>query len=193
MNHAHSIIVAYDHNGHRSALNVAEALESIAEVQLRSYDELRAPLFRQPDVALCVVIDDETLEKAHQVQVRLEDVPTFVIDGLGELKIELNGYAGTRQTIFDLHERTCRGVKPAEYRVLLITPSRVRPATSRRRRPSSSLRHGNCVGTCGPTEWKYFCGTSRRMPSGASMWSRKPTQSENRVGENAHLPRRLSA
>ena len=36
---------------------------------------------REPDVALCVVIDDETLEKAHQVQVRLEDVPTFVIDG----------------------------------------------------------------------------------------------------------------
>ena len=94
MNHAHSIIVAYDHNGLRSALNVAEALESIAEVQLRSYDELRAPLFRQPDVALCVVIDDETLEKAHQVQVRLEDVPTFVVDGLGESKIELNGYAG---------------------------------------------------------------------------------------------------
>ena len=30
MNHAHSIIVAYDHNGLRSALNVAEALESIA-------------------------------------------------------------------------------------------------------------------------------------------------------------------
>ena len=94
MNHAHSVIVAYGHNGLRSALNLAEALESIADVQLRSYDELQRPLVREPDVALCVVIDDETLQKAHQVQVRLEDVPTFVIDGLGELKIELNGYAG---------------------------------------------------------------------------------------------------
>ena len=94
MNHSHSIMVAYGHNGLRSALNVAEALESIADVQLRSYDELQRPLVSEPDVALCLVIDDETLEKAHQVQVRLEDVPTFVIDGLGELKIELNGYAG---------------------------------------------------------------------------------------------------
>ena len=59
---------------------MAEALESIADVQLRSYDEIYAPLCPEPDVALCVVIDDETLEKAHQVQVRLEDVPTFVID-----------------------------------------------------------------------------------------------------------------
>ena len=94
MNHSHSVIVAYGHNGLRSALNLAEVLESIADVQLRSYDELQRPLGREPDVALCVVIDDETLEKAHQVQVRLEDVPTFIIDGLGELKIELNGYAG---------------------------------------------------------------------------------------------------
>jgi hypothetical protein len=94
MNHAHSIMVAYGHNGLRSALSVVEALESIADVQLRSYDELQRPLVREPDVAVCVVIDDETLEKAHQVQVRLEDVPTFVIDGLGESKIELNGYAG---------------------------------------------------------------------------------------------------
>ena len=94
MNHAHSVMVAYSHHGLRSALNVAEALESIADVQLRSYDELQSPLAREPDVALCVVIDDETLEKAHQVQVRLEDVPTFVIDGLGRRKIELNGYAG---------------------------------------------------------------------------------------------------
>ncbi len=94
MNHAHSIIVAYGHNDLRSALNVAETLESIADVQLRSYDQMHQPFCREPDVALCVVIDDETLEKAHQLQVRLEDVPTFVIDGLGELKIELNGYAG---------------------------------------------------------------------------------------------------
>jgi hypothetical protein len=94
MNYSHSIMVAYGHHGLRSALSVAEALESIAEVQLRSYDELQRPLDREPDVALCLVIDDETLEKAHQVQVRLEDVPTFVIDGLGEVKIELNGYAG---------------------------------------------------------------------------------------------------
>jgi hypothetical protein len=98
MNHAHSLMVFYGHNGLRSALNVAEALESIADVQLRSYDELQRPLPGEPDVALCVVIDDETLEKAHQVQVRLEDVPTFVIDGLGELKIELNGYAGRLST-----------------------------------------------------------------------------------------------
>ena len=42
MNHSHSVIVAYGHNGRRSALNLAEALESIADVQLRSYDELQS-------------------------------------------------------------------------------------------------------------------------------------------------------
>jgi hypothetical protein len=94
MNHSHSVLVAYGHNGLRSALNVAEAIEPIADVQLRSYDQSQEPLPEEPDVALCVVTDDETLEMAHQVQVRLEDIPTFVVDGADGMRIEVNGYAG---------------------------------------------------------------------------------------------------
>ena len=95
MNRPHSVLVAYGYSGLRSALNVAEALEPIAEVQLRSYEHSQEPLPREPDVALCVVTDNETLDMAHQTQVRLEDIPTFVVDGAGGLKIEMNGYAGT--------------------------------------------------------------------------------------------------
>ncbi len=94
MNCSHSVLVAYGYKGLRSALNVAEALEPIAEVQLRSYEQSQEPLLQEPDVALCVVTDDETLDLAHQFQVRLEDIPTFVVDGVGGLKIEVNGYAG---------------------------------------------------------------------------------------------------
>jgi hypothetical protein len=89
----HSILVAYGREGFRSALNVMEALEPIADVQLYSYDsEEQLPC--DPDVALCVVTDDESIEQAHDFQVRLDDVPTVVIDGSGVLKIEVNGYAG---------------------------------------------------------------------------------------------------
>lgn len=94
MNPSHSVLVAYGHNGLRSALNVVEALEQIAEVQLCSYDQSQERLPQEPDLALCVVTDDETLGLAHQFQVRLEDVPTFVVDGADGLKIEVNGYAG---------------------------------------------------------------------------------------------------
>ena len=94
MNSSQSILVAYGHNGLRSALNVVEALEPIAEVQLCSYDQSQERLPQEPDVALCVVTDDETLDLAHQFQVRLEDVPTFLVEGAGGLKIEVNGYAG---------------------------------------------------------------------------------------------------
>jgi hypothetical protein len=41
-----------------------------------------------------VVTDDESIEQAHDFQVRLDDVPTVVIDGSEALKIEVNGYAG---------------------------------------------------------------------------------------------------
>ena len=94
MNPSHSVLVAYGHNGLRSALNVVEALEAIAEVQLCSYDQSHEQRSQEPDVVLCIVTDDETLDQAHQFQVRLEDVPTFVVDGGAELKIEVNGYAG---------------------------------------------------------------------------------------------------
>lgn len=91
---SHCVLVTYGHKGLRSALNVAEAIEPIAEVQLRSYEQSLEPLPQEPDVALCVVTDNETLDLAHQCQVRLEDIPTFMVDGVGGLKIELNGYAG---------------------------------------------------------------------------------------------------
>lgn len=88
MNRSNSVLVAYGYKGLRSALNVAEALEPIAEVQLRSYEQSQEPLPQEPDVALCVVTDDETLDLAHQFQVRLEDIPTFVVDGVGGLKMK---------------------------------------------------------------------------------------------------------
>jgi hypothetical protein len=89
-------------------LNVAEALEPIAEVQLRSYEHSQEPLPREPDVALCVVTDKETLDMAHQTQVRLEDIPTFVVDGAGGLKIEVNGYAGALSSSPDQVVRAVR-------------------------------------------------------------------------------------
>jgi hypothetical protein len=94
MNASHSVLVAFAHDGLRSALNMVEALEPIAEVHLCSYDQSREPLPQEPDVALCIVTDDESLDLAHEFQVRLEDVPTFVVDSVGGLKIEVNGYAG---------------------------------------------------------------------------------------------------
>ncbi len=94
MNPSHSVLVAFAHDGLRSALNVVEALEPIADVQLCSYDQLHQPPPQEPDVALCIVTDDESLDLAHEFQVRLEDVPTLVVDSVGGLKIEVNGYAG---------------------------------------------------------------------------------------------------
>ena len=94
MNAPHSVLVAFAHDGLRSALNMVEALKPIAEVNLCSYDQSREPLPQEPDVALCIVTDDESLDLAHEFQVRLEDVPTFVVDSVGGLKIEVNGYAG---------------------------------------------------------------------------------------------------
>jgi PAS domain-containing protein len=94
MNSRHSILVAYDHEGLRPALNVVEALEPIAEVQLYSYEQSREQLTDEPDVALCIVTDKQSLDLAHQCQTRLEHVPTFVVDAFGDMKIEVNGYAG---------------------------------------------------------------------------------------------------
>jgi hypothetical protein len=94
MNLSHSVLVAFAHDGLRAALNVVEALEPIADVQLCSYDQLHQRPLQEPDVALCIVTDEESLDRAHEFQVRLEDVPTLVVDGTGNLKIDVNGYAG---------------------------------------------------------------------------------------------------
>jgi hypothetical protein len=94
MNPSHSVLVAFAHDGLRAALNVVEALEPIADVQLCSYDQLHQRSPQEPDVALCIVTDEESLDLAHEFQARLEDVPTLVVDGVGGLKIEVNGYAG---------------------------------------------------------------------------------------------------
>jgi hypothetical protein len=94
MNLSHSVLVAFAHDGLRPALNLVEALEPIADVQLCSYDQLHERPPQEPDVALCIVTDEESLDLAHEFQVRLEDVPTLVVDSAGDLKIEVNGYAG---------------------------------------------------------------------------------------------------
>jgi hypothetical protein len=88
-----SILVAYSHDGFRSALNVLEALKPIADVQLCAYDSEEG-LAYEPDVALCIVTDEASLDQAHDFQVQLDDVPTIVVDSSGALKVEVNGYAG---------------------------------------------------------------------------------------------------
>lgn len=93
MKPTNSILVAYSHDGFPSALNVLEALKPIADVQLCAYDSEEA-LAYEPDVALCIVTDEDSIDQAHDFQVQLDDVPTVVVDGSGALKIEVNGYAG---------------------------------------------------------------------------------------------------
>ena len=93
MKPTNSVLVAYSHAGFRSALNVLEALKPIADVQLCAYDSEEA-LAYEPDIALCIVTDEDSIDQAHNFQVQLDDVPTVVVDGSGALKIEVNGYAG---------------------------------------------------------------------------------------------------
>jgi PAS domain-containing protein len=93
MKPTNSVLVAYSHDGFRSALKVLEALKPIADVQLCAYDSEEALAF-EPDVALCIVTDEKSIDQAHHFQVQLDDVPTVVVDGSGALKIEVNGYAG---------------------------------------------------------------------------------------------------
>ena len=94
MNPQNFVLVAYARNALRQASHVAEILKPFAEVQLCSYDLSREQLPQEPDAVLCVVTDEESIEMAHDFQGLLEDVPTFVVDNSGSLKIELNGYAG---------------------------------------------------------------------------------------------------
>jgi hypothetical protein len=93
MKTTNSVLVAYSHDGFRSALTVLEALKPIADVQLCAYGSEGALAF-EPDVALCIVTDESSLDQAHDFQVQLDDVPTVVVDSLGTVKVEVNGYAG---------------------------------------------------------------------------------------------------
>jgi len=94
MNTPHFALVAYAHDGLRLALNVVEVLEPIAEVQLCSYHQSKDRLPQEPDVALCIVTDDESIDMAHEFQASLGVVPTFVVDHSGGRRIEANGFAG---------------------------------------------------------------------------------------------------
>jgi len=133
MNASHSVLVAYAHDGLRSALDVVEALEPIAEVQLCSYDQSREPLPQEPDVALCIVTDDESLDLAHEFQVRLEDVPTFVVDSGGGLKIEVNGYAGRISSSPDQVVKAVRQLLANNERTDLRTTRKAEVSRSPRR------------------------------------------------------------
>jgi hypothetical protein len=97
MKPTNSVLVAYSQDGFRSALNVLEALKPIADVQLCAYDSEQPPDY-EPDVVLCIVTDEDSLDQAHDFQVQLDDVPAIVVDGSGALKIEVNGYAGRTST-----------------------------------------------------------------------------------------------
>jgi hypothetical protein len=94
MNPQDFVLIAYARNSLRQASHVAEILKPFAKVQLCSYDLSKEQLPQEPDAVLCIVTDEESIEMAHDFQGRLEDVPTFVVDNSGSLKIELNGYAG---------------------------------------------------------------------------------------------------
>ncbi len=131
MKPTHSVLVAYGHDGFRSALNVVAALEPIADVQLCSYDS-EEQLLPEPDVALCIVTDQESIEQAHDFQVRLDDVPTVVVEGSGALKIEVNGYAGRISSRPDQILETVQQ--------LLRTPGRKQPRAIRNRRQDPAPR-----------------------------------------------------
>ena len=93
MKPTNSVLVAYSHDGFRSALSLLEALQPIADVQLCAYDAKEA-LAYEPDIALCIVTDEDSLDQAHDFQVELDNVPTIIVNSSGALKVEVNGYAG---------------------------------------------------------------------------------------------------
>ncbi|HEY5777560.1 MAG TPA: hypothetical protein VIT00_02420 [Terrimicrobiaceae bacterium] len=127
----HSVLVAYGHDGFRAALSVVESLKSVAEVQLCSYDSDEQPS-HEPDVALCIVTDQESLDQAHDFQVRLDDVPAVVVDGSGALKIEINGYAGRISSSPDQVLKTVQQ--------LLATRRRNETRASRKEAPNTAHR-----------------------------------------------------
>ena len=133
MNTPHTVLVAFSHDGLPSALKVVETLEPIADVQLRSYDRLHEALPKEPDVALCVVTDDESLDSAHEFQVRLDDVPTFVVDSVGGLKIEVNGYAGRISSSPDQVLKTVRQILADNAKSDLRAPRKTEPRRAPRR------------------------------------------------------------
>jgi len=131
MKPTNSVLIAYRQDGFRSALNVLEALKPIAEVQLCTYDSEEA-LAYQPDLALCIVTDEDSLDQAHNFQVQLDDVPTVVVEGSGALKIEVNGYAGRTSSSPD------QVLKTVQY--LLGTQKRSEGAARKSPRRSSARR-----------------------------------------------------
>jgi hypothetical protein len=94
MNTSPFVLVVYAHDGLRLALNMVEVLEPIAEVQLCGYEQSAEQFSREPDAALCVVTDEESIELAHEFQGSIEGVPTFVVDHSNGRKIKANGFAG---------------------------------------------------------------------------------------------------
>lgn len=94
MNTPPFVLVVYAHDGLHLALSMVEVLEPIAEVRLCSYGQSREQASREPDVALCIVTDDESIQQAHEFQGSIEGVPTFVVDNSGGRRIKANGFAG---------------------------------------------------------------------------------------------------
>jgi hypothetical protein len=131
MKPTNSVLVAYSGDGFHAALNALEALQSIADVQLCTYDSEEA-LAYQPDIALCIVTDEDSLDQAHNFQVQLDDVPTVVVEGAGALKIEVNGYAGRTSSSPE------QVLKTVQY--LLATQKRSEGAARKSTRRSSPRR-----------------------------------------------------
>ena len=151
--------------------------------------------------------------KAHQVQVRLEDVPTFVIDGLGELKIELNGYAGRLSSSPDQvlsairqhlvshppnHLRPLRQSEPKRPPRRISSPFdyALARAAGDAQTPQAVLiaaARQLSLGSSGRSSRSLSAHVREERFSGASMPSLKLTRSRSPMGENARRLWRLFA
>jgi hypothetical protein len=88
-----SILVAYPVGGEGTALKLLETLESLADVTLRPYSRTKAIDDSEDyNVILCVVVDDPSVEEAHELQQRMADTPTVVVDSSRGASIPINGF-----------------------------------------------------------------------------------------------------
>jgi len=95
MKNAPIILVAYPRGGHQMPLRLVEELEPFGEIRLSTYQQLEKALPEElPQLALCIVTDEESIQAAHELQGRLHDVPTLVVDDAAGCRIEANGFAG---------------------------------------------------------------------------------------------------
>jgi len=101
MNTSH-LLVAYPRGGESLALKLVETLDGVGITTLRPYSRMKAGMGEHRfDVALCIVMDQESVAEAHDLQHRLEDVPTIVVDNAQNTAIPVNGFIGRASCAHD--------------------------------------------------------------------------------------------